>query len=126
MTNLMTTIFTKGDVKRKFVTIDSEIWSDISDLKKEIDALEAKDCLIVGVKTLKSHEINDSLYLTQYLIEYLSPKYEVIATYRRVYGDYYEEGIGVYETIEEAETAKRRSDTRVRIVKRSPKELGFK
>lgn len=122
----MTTIFTKGDVKRKFVTIESESWSDITDLQKEIDALESKDCLIADVKTLKSHEINDSLYLTQYMIEYLSPKYEVIATYRRVYGDYYEERIGVYETIEEAETAKRRSDTRVRIVKHSPKELQFK
>lgn len=122
----MTTIFTKGDVKRKFVTIESEIWSDITDLQKEIDALEAEDCLIVDVKSLKSHEINGSLYLAQYMIEYLSPKYEVIATYRRVYGDYYEERIDVYETIEEAETAKRRSDTRVRIVKHSPKELMFK
>lgn len=122
----MTTIFTKGDVKRKFVTIESENWSDISDLKKEIDALEAEDCLIVDVRSLKSHKINDSLYLTQYMIEYLSSKYEVVATYRRVYGDYYEERIGVYETIEEAETAKRRSDTRVRIVKHSPKELRFK
>ena len=121
----MATIFTKGDVKRKFVTIESEIWSDITDLQKEIDTLESKDCLIVDIKTLKSHEIDDSLYLTQYLIEYLSPKYEVIATYRRVYGDYYEKRIGVYETIEEAETAKRRSDTRVRIVKHSPKELRF-
>lgn len=121
----MATIFTKGDVKRKFVTIESEIWSDITDLQKEIDTLESKDCLIVDIKTLKSHEIDDSLYLTQYLIEYLSPKYEVIATYRRVYGDYYEKRIGVYETIEEAETAKRRSDTRVRIVKHSPKELKF-
>ena len=122
----MATIFTKGDVKRKFVTIESEIWSDITDLQKEIDTLESKDCLIVDIKTLKSHEIDDSLYLTQYLIEYLSPKYEVIATYRRVYGDYYEKRIGVYETIEEAETAKRRSDTRVRIVKHSPKELRLK
>lgn len=122
----MTTIFNKGDVKRKFVTIESENWSDISDLKKEIDALEAEDCLIVDVRSLKSHKINDSLYLTQYMIEYLSPKYEVIATYRRVYGDYYEEQFGVYETIEEAEAAKRRSDTCVRIVKRSPKELRFK
>lgn len=121
----MATIFTKGDVKRKFVTIESEIWSDITDLQKEIDTLESKDCLIVDIKTLKSHETNDSLYLTQYMIEYLSPKYEVIATYRRVYGDYYEKRIGVYETIEEAETAKRRSDTRVRIVKHSPKELKF-
>lgn len=122
----MTTIFTKGDVKRKFVTIESEIWSDITDLQKEIDTLESEDCLIVDVKSLKSHEINDSLYLTQYVIEYLSPKYEVIATYRRVYGDYYDEQLGMYETLEEAETAKRRSDTRVRIVKHSPKELGFK
>lgn len=122
----MTDIFTKGDLKRKFITIESENWSDISDLQKGIDCLESKDCLIVDIKSLKSHEINDSLYLTQYMIEYLRPKYEVIATYRRVYGDYYEERIGVYETIEEAETAKRRSDTRVRIVKHSPKELQFK
>lgn len=122
----MTTIFTKGDVKRTFVTIESENWSEITDLQKEIDALEAEGYLIVDVKTLKSHEIDDSLYLTQYLIEYLSPKYEVIATYQRVYGDYYEEQLGVYETIEKAEKAKRRSDTRVRIVKRSSKELRFK
>lgn len=33
----MTTIFTKGDVKRKFLSIQSEIWSDIADLQKEID-----------------------------------------------------------------------------------------
>lgn len=122
----MSTIFTKGDVKRTFVTIESENWSEITDLQKEIDALESKEYLITDIRSLKSHEINDSLYLTQYIIEYLSPKYEVIATYRRVYGDYYEERIGVYETIEEAETAKRRSDTRVRIVKHSPKELMFK
>lgn len=122
----MTTIFTKGDVKRKFVTIESENLSNISNLQKEIDALEAEGYLILDIRSLKSHEINDSLYFTQYLIEYLSPKYEVIATYRRVYGDYYEEQLGVYETIEEAETAKRRSDTRVRIVKHSPKELMFK
>lgn len=51
----MATIFTKGDVKRKFVTIESEIWSDITDLQKEIDTLESKDCLIVDIKTLKSH-----------------------------------------------------------------------
>ena len=122
----MTTIFTKGDVKRKFVTIESENWSDISNLQKEIDALEAEGYLILDIRSLKSHEIDDSLYLTQYLIEYLSPKYEVIATYQRVYGDYYEEQLGVYETIEEAEKTKRRSDTRVRIVKHSPKELRFK
>lgn len=122
----MTTLFTKGDVKRKFVTIESESWSDITDLQKEIDALEAEDCLIVDVESLKSHETNDSLYLTQYMIEYLSPKYEVIATYRRVYGDLYDERIGVYETIEEAETAKRKSRSSARIVKHSPKELTFK
>lgn len=122
----MTDIFTKGDVKRKFVTIESENWSDISDLQKEIDCLESKDCLIVDVTSLKSHEINDSLYLTQYMIEYLSPKYEVIAAYRRVYGDLYEKQLGVYETLEEAETAKRKSDTRAQIVKHSPKELQFK
>lgn len=122
----MTTIFTKGDVKRIFVTIESENWSEITNLQKEIDCLESKGYLIVDVKTLKSHEINGSLYLAQYMIEYLSPKYEVIATYRRVYGDYYEDQLGVYETIEEAEKAKRRSDTRVRIVKHSPKELRFK
>lgn len=81
----MTSIFTKGDVKRKFLSIQSEIWSDIADLQKEIDRLESKDCLIVDIKTLKSHEINDNLYLTQYMIEYLSPLYEVIATCRKVY-----------------------------------------
>lgn len=121
----MTTIFTKGDVKRTFVTIESENWSEITDLQKEIDCLESKDYLIVDIKTLKSHEINDSLYLTQYLIEYLSPKYEVIATCRRVYGDLYDERIGVYETIEEAETAKRKSSSSARIVKHSPKRAPF-
>lgn len=121
----MTAIFTKGDVKRTFVTIEFEDWSDIFDLRKEIETLESKDCLIVDVKTLNSHEINDSLYLTQYMIEYLSPKYEVIATYRRVYGDPYDKQIGVYETIEEAETAKRRSNVCTRIEKHSPRELQF-
>lgn len=122
----MTAIFTKGDIKRTFVTIESENWSEITDLQKEIDCLESKDCLIVDVKTLKSHEINDSLYLTQYMIEYLSPKYEVIATYRRVYGDPYDKQLGVYETIEEAETAKRQSSACTRIEKHSPRELKFK
>ena len=121
----MTTIFTKGDVKRTFVTIESENWSEITDLQKEIDCLESKDYLIVDIKTLKSHEINDSLYLTQYMIEYLNPKYEVIAECRRVYGDLYDERIGVYETIEEAETAKRKSSSNARIVKHSPKEFRF-
>lgn len=121
----MATIFTKGDVKRKFLTIESEIWSDITDLQKEIDTLEAKDCLIVDIKTLKSHEINDSLYLTQYMIEYLSPKYEVIAAYRRVYGDLYDERIGIYSTIEEADAAKRKYRSSARIVEHSPKELRF-
>ncbi len=122
----MTAIFTKGDVKRKFVTIEFEDWSDIDDLQKEIDLLESKSCLIVDVKTLKSHEINDHLSLTQYMIEYLSPKYEVIATYRRVYGDPYDKQLGVYETIEEAETAKRQSSVCTRIEKHSPRELEFK
>lgn len=59
----MTSIFTKRDVKRKFLTIESKTWSDIADLQKEIDRLESNDCLIVDIKTLKSHEINDNLYL---------------------------------------------------------------
>ena len=41
----MTAIFTKGDVKRKFVTIEFEDWSDIADLQKEIDLLESKRLL---------------------------------------------------------------------------------
>lgn len=122
----MTDIFTEGDVKRKFLSIESENWSDISDLQKELDQLESKDCLIVDVKTLKSHEINDNLYLTQYMIEYLKPIYEVIAAYRRVYGDYYDKSIGIYETLEEAKVAERKSETKTRIVKRSPRVIEFK
>lgn len=120
----MTTIFTKGDVKRKFVTINSESWSDISELRSAIDELEASDCLIVNIKTLNSHEINDSLYLTQYMIEYLSPLYEVIGKYRAVY-DYYEKSIGVYATIGEAKEAERQSGTTTRIVKHSPRVIEF-
>lgn len=121
----MTTIFTKGDVKRKFVKIESENWSDITDLQKEIDELESKDCLIVDVKTLKSHEINDSLYLAQYMIEYLSPLYEVIATCRKVYDSLYDESIGIYTTLEEAEKAERQSRAKTRIVTHSPRVLEF-
>lgn len=120
----MTTIFTKGDVKRKFLTIETEDWSDISDLQKEIDRLESNDCLIVDIKTLKSHEINDNLYLTQYMIEYLKPLYEVIGEYRAVY-DYYDKSIGVYETLEEAKVAERKSGTKTRIVKHSPRVIEF-
>ena len=121
----MNTIFTKGDVKRKFLSIQSEIWSDIADLQKEIDELESKDCLIVDVKTLKSHEINDNLYLTQYMIEYLSPIYEVIATCRKVYDSLYDESIGIYTTLEEAEKAERQSRAKTRIVTHSPRVLEF-
>ena len=121
----MTTIFTKGDVKRKFLSIQSEIWSDITDLQKEIDRLESNDCLIVNVKTLKSHEINDSLYLTQYMIEYLSPLYEVIATCRKVYDSLYDESIGIYTTLEEAEKAERQSRSKTRIVTHSPRAIEF-
>ena len=121
----MTTIFTKGDVKRKFLSIQSEIWSDINDLQKEIDRLESKDCLIVDIKTLKSHEINDNLYFTQYMIEYLSPLYEVIATCRKVYDSLYDESIGIYTTLEEAEKAERQSRAKTRIVTHSPRVLEF-
>lgn len=121
----MATIFTKGDVKRKFVTTNSESWSDISELQNGIDELEASDCLIVNIKTLKSHEINDSLYLTQYMIEYLSPLYEVIATYRKLYDSLYDESIGVYTTLEDAEAAKRKHGGRTRIVTHSPRVIEF-
>lgn len=121
----MTEIFTKRDVKRKFLSIESESWSDISDLQKELDQLESKDCLVVDVKTLKSHEINDNLYLTQYMIEYLKPLYEVIGEYRAVY-DYHDKSIGVYETLEEAKVAERKSGTKTWIVKHSSRVIEFK
>ena len=121
----MTAIFTKGDVKRKFLTIESESRSDIFDLQKEIDQLESEDCLIVDVKTLKSHEIYDSLYLAQYMIEYLSPKYEVIAEYGEVYC-YEEKWIGVYDDLKEVEQVKRKTAANTRVVTHSPKELEFK
>lgn len=124
----MTTIFTKGDVKRKFVTIISKEWSDTSDLQSEIDKLEAEDCLIVDIKIIKSCEagVGTTLtqYMTQYMIEYLSPLYEVIGKYRAVY-DYYEKSIGVYATIEEAKTTERQSGTTTRIVKHSPRVIEF-
>ena len=107
------------------MSIESENWSDISDLQKELDQLESKDCLVVDVKTLKSHEINDNLYLTQYMIEYLEPLYDVIGEYRAVY-DYYNKSIGVYETLEEAKAAERKSGTKTRIVKHSPRVIEFK
>lgn len=119
----MTAIFTKGDVKRKFVTIETEDWSDISNLQKGIDQLESEDCLIVDIKTLKSHEINDTLYLTQYMIEYLSPKYEVIAKYR-VVCDYREKSIGVYDDVKEAKQVKRKA-VNARIVTHSPRVIEF-
>lgn len=119
----MTTIFTKGDVKRKFLTIESENWSDIADLQKELDQLESKDCLVLDVKTLKSHEINDNLYLTQYMIEYLSPLYEVIAKYR-VVCDYHEKSIGVYDDVKEAKQVKRKA-VNARIVTHSPRVIEF-
>lgn len=121
----MTAIFTKGDVKRKFLTIESENRSDIFDLQKEIDSLESEECLIIDVKTLKSHEINDSLYFTQYMIEYLSPKYEVIAEYGEVYC-YEEKWIGVYDDLKEVEQVKRKTAANTRVVTHSPKELEFK
>lgn len=121
----MTTIFTKGDVKRKFLSIQSEIWSDITDLQKEIDELESKDCLIVDVKTLKSHEINDNLYLTQYVIEYLSPKYEVVNE-RRVGFNEYVKTTEVFDTLKDAESSNLNAAKDSKIVKRSPKELEFK
>ena len=121
----MTTIFTKGDVKRKFVTTVAKDWSDVSDLQNEIDKLEAEDCLIVDVKVLKSLVIDDSLYHMTYMIEYLSPLYEVIATYNKVDGRLCNESIGVYMTIEEAEAAKRKRGGRTRIVKHSPRVIEF-
>lgn len=121
----MTAIFTKGDVKRKFLTIESENWSDIFDLQKEIDSLESEECLIVDVKTLKSHEINDRLYLTQYMIEYLSPKYEVIAEYGEVYG-YKEKLIGVYGDLKEVDRVKRKIAAKTRVVTYSPRVIEFK
>lgn len=125
----MTTIFTKGDVKRKFVTTIAKEWSDITDLQSEIDKLEAEDCLIVDIKILKSCEagVGTTLtqYMTQYMIEYLSPLYEVIATYRKVYDSLYDKSIGIYETLEEAETAEIKHGGRTRIVRHSPRVIEF-
>lgn len=125
----MTTIFTKGDVKRKFVTTIVKEWSDTVDLQSEIDKLEAEDCLVVDIKIIKSCEAGIGTiltqYMTQYMIEYLSPLYEVIATYRKVYDSLYGKSIGVYTTIEEAESAKRKHGGRVRIVKHSPRSIEF-
>lgn len=120
----MTTIFTKGDVKRKFLTVESKDHTEMSYLQSELDKLEAEDCLIVDVKVLKSLVIDDSLYHMTYMIEYLSPLYEVIGKYRAVY-DYHEKSIGVYATIEEAEEAERQSGTTTRIVKHSPRVIEF-
>lgn len=121
----MKTIFTKGDVKRKFLTVESKDRNEMSYLQSELDKLETEDCLIVDVKALKSLVINDSLYHMTYMIEYLSPLYEVIATYRKVYDSLYDKSIGVYATIEEAESAKRKHGGRTRIVTHYPRELEF-
>lgn len=121
----MTTIFTKGDVKRKFLTVESKDRAEMSYLQSELDKLEAEDCLIVDVKVLKSLVIDDSLYHTTYMIEYLRPLYEVIATYRKLYDSLYDESIGVYMTIEEAESAQIKHDGRTRIVKHSPRVIEF-
>lgn len=121
----MTTIFTKGDVKRKFLTVESKDRTEMSYLQSELDKLEAEDCLIVDVKVLKSLVIDDSLYHTTYMIEYLSPLYEVIATYRKLYDSLYDESIGVYMTIEEAESAQIKHGGRTRIVKHSPRVIEF-
>ena len=125
----MTTIFTKGDVKRKFVTTIANEWSDTFDLQNAIVALEENDCLIVDIKTIKSCEVDGSpiltQYMTQYMIEYLSPLYEVIATYRKVYDSLYDKSIGVYDTLEEAEAAERKHGGRTRIVKHSPRTIEF-
>lgn len=121
----MTTIFTKGDVKRKFLTVESKDRTEMSYLQSELDTLEAEDCLIVDIKVLKSLVIDDSLYHTTYMIEYLSPLYEVIATYRKLYDSLYDESIGVYMTIEEAESAQIKHGGRTRIVKHSPRVIEF-
>lgn len=125
----MTTIFTKGDVKRKFVTTIAKEWSDTADLQSEIDKLEAEDCLIVDIKIIKSCEVGVETiltqYMTQYMIEYLSPLYEVIATYRKVYDSLYDKSISVYSTFEEAEAAKIAHGGRTRIVKHSPRVIEF-
>lgn len=121
----MTTIFTKGDVKRKFLTVESKDRTEMSYLQSELDTLEAEDCLIVDVKVLKSLVIDNSLYHMTYMIEYLSPLYEVIATYRKLYDSLYDESIGVYMTIEEAESAQIKHGGRTRIVKHSPRVIEF-
>lgn len=121
----MTTIFTKGDVKRKFLTVESKDRTEMSYLQSELDTLEAEDCLIVDVKVLKSLVIDNSLYHMTYMIEYLSPLYEVIATYRQLYDSLYDESIGVYMTIEEAESAQIKHGSRTRIVKHSPRVIEF-
>lgn len=121
----MNTIFTKGDVKRKFLTVESKDRTEMSYLQSELDTLEVEDCLIVDVKVLKNLVIDDSLYHTTYMIEYLSPLYEVIATYRKLYDSLYDESIGVYMTIEEAESAQIKHGGRTRIVKHSPRVIEF-
>lgn len=121
----MTTIFTKGDVKRKFLTVESKDRTEMSYLQSELDTLEAENCLIVDVKVLKSLVIDNSLYHMTYMIEYLSPLYEVIVTYNKVDGRLCNESIGVYMTIEEAEAAKRKRGGRTRIVKHSPRVIEF-
>lgn len=122
----MATIFTKGDVKRKFVTFESKDRSEMSYLQSELDKLESEDCLIVDIKVCKNLVIDDSLYHMTYMIEYLSPLYEVIATCRKVYDSLYDESIGIYTTLEEAEKAERQSRAKTRIVTHSPRMLEFK
>lgn len=122
----MATIFTKGDVKRKFVTFESKDRSEMSYLQSELDKLESEDCLIVDIKVFKNLVIDDSLYHMTYMIEYLSPLYEVIATCRKVYDSLYDESIGIYTTLEEAEKAERQSRAKTRIVTHSPRMLEFK
>lgn len=98
----------------------------MSYLQSELDKLESEDCLIVDIKVFKNLVIDDSLYHMTYMIEYLSPLYEVIATCRKVYDSLYDESIGIYTTLEEAEKAERQSRAKTRIVTHSPRMLEFK
>lgn len=121
----MNTIFTKGDVKRKFLTVESKDRTEMSYLQSELDKLESEDCLIVDVKVLKSLVIDNDLYHMTYMIEYLSPLYEVIETYSKVDGCLCNESIGIYLTIEEAEAAERKHGGHTRIVKHLPRVIEF-
>lgn len=121
----MTTIFTKGDVKRKFLTVESKDRTEMSYLQSELDTLEAEDCLIVDVKVLKSLVIDDSLYHTTYMIEYIEPKYELIDRRRAVY-DIFEETVGMFDDLDTAKTAKAKESRYARIVTHYPRELEFR